>query len=121
MRVVLAAAALSLSFAANADFVHPLDFDGSEAQKQEVLDYIVSRVKADYCDGELDMCQESNLRMMEKSNLKAFKQLTQATNRKILDKVIEDYCNSELDMCSYTNLNMMYNSNLKASGEKLEW
>ncbi|KQN58011.1 hypothetical protein [Erwinia sp. Leaf53] len=121
MKSLLAIAILLTPLAASADFVHPLDFDGSEAQKQEVLGYIEDRVKADYCDGQLDMCQPSNLRMMEKQNLRAFKMLTQAKDRAILDKVIEDYCEGGLDMCTYDTINMMYNQNVKANQEKLAW
>lgn len=121
MKSLLAIAILLTPLAASADFVHPLDFDGSEAQKQEVLGYIEDRVKADYCDGQLDMCQPSNLRMMEKQNLRAFKMLTQAKDRVILDKVIEDYCEGGLDMCTYETINMMYNQNVKANQEKLAW
>ncbi|MGP4129479.1 hypothetical protein OJE16_06745 [Pantoea tagorei] len=73
MKLLVGAALLLTSAAANAGFVHPLDFDGSEAQKKEVISYIQKRVKADYCDGQLDMCQPTTLRMMEKQNLNAFK------------------------------------------------
>lgn len=39
-----------------AKFIHPLDFDGSEAQKAEVIKYIKDRVHKDYCEGQLNMC-----------------------------------------------------------------
>ena len=100
-------------------FIHPLDFDGSDAQKNEVISYIQERVKADYCKT-IDMCQETTLRMMENKNLEAFKSLTQATDRKILDRAIHDYCDT-IDMCSYQMVEMMYNQNLKKSKEKLTW
>ncbi|MBB1201393.1 hypothetical protein EGM70_13960 [Enterobacteriaceae bacterium 89] len=104
-----------------ANFINPMDFDGSQAQKDEVIQYIKDRVKKDYCDGPVNMCQESTLRMMEKSNLDAFKRATKATNKKIMDRVIDDYCNSPVDMCTYTTIEMMYNKNVKASKESLEW
>jgi hypothetical protein len=78
-------------------------------------------VKKDYCQGGLDMCQDVTLRMMEQANLEAFKQATQAKNRKIMDRVIKDYCNSVVDMCSYSNIWMMYQENLKASQSSLQW
>ncbi|ORM74419.1 hypothetical protein HA48_03930 [Pantoea wallisii] len=121
MKKLLGLAALLTTFAAQADFIHPLDFNGSDAQKQEVIDFIQSRVKADYCNGQLDMCQPTTLRMMEQQNLSAFKKLTQAKDRKVMDRVIKDYCNGSLDMCNYTTIEMMYQQNLKASGEKLTW
>lgn len=114
-------AALIFSFAAQADFVNPMDFDGSEAQKDEVINFIQEKVKADYCDGQLDMCQPTTIRMMEQQNLTAFKKLTKAEDREIMDRVIKDYCESGLDMCSYSTIEMMYQQNLKASSKKLAW
>lgn len=104
-----------------AKFINPMEFDGSEAQKKEVIEYIKARVHKDYCEGKLDMCQDTTLRMMERENLDAFKQASQAQDKKIMDKVIKDYCRSGLDMCNYSTINMMYNENLKASKDKLEW
>lgn len=51
MKKIIGLAFLLTSTSVLAGFVHPLDFDGSEAQKQEVISYIKDRVKADYCDG----------------------------------------------------------------------
>lgn len=110
-------------FSANvaaATFVHPLDFDNSTSQRQQVVDYIKSIVHDEYC-GKMDMCTPSTLRMMEQSNLKAFKQLTTAKNRKLMDRMIRDYCRSSLRVCSYTTIKMMYAHNLSASKQKLEW
>lgn len=104
-----------------AGFVHPMNFTGTDAQKQEVIEFIKARVKHDYCESGLDMCQPTTLRMMEKKNLEAFKAITQAKNRAVMDGVIHDYCNSGVDMCSYTTIRMMYEKNLKASGEELTW
>lgn len=105
----------------NAGFIHPMDFDGSDVQKKEVIEFIKEKVRRDYCDGALDMCDESTLRMMEEQNLSAFKKATQVQDRKIMDRVIKDYCNNTLDMCSYDNLLMMYQENLKASKKELTW
>jgi hypothetical protein len=104
-----------------ADFIHPMDFDGSKAQKIRVIEIIKARVKKDYCEGAIDMCQETTLRMMEKQSLDAFKQATAATNRKIMDRVIKDYCKGAVDMCTYSTIMMMYNQNLQASEQKLDW
>jgi len=121
MRKLLLVALLAFPVASFAKFVNPLEFDGSEAQKNEVIEYIKDRVHKEYCEGPVDMCQETTLRMMERQNLEAFKQATQATDKKIMDKVISDYCNSPVDMCNYVTINMMYNQNAKASKETLEW
>lgn len=107
------------SFSVNAKFIHPMEFTGSEAQKNEVVSYIKARVNKDYC-GTVDMCQEVMLRMMETENLEAFKRLTQAKDRKVLDRVIQDYCKT-IDMCAYQMIEMMYNENLKAKSQELTW
>ncbi|MGE4775223.1 hypothetical protein [Yersinia enterocolitica] len=121
MRKTIAASLFLMTFSVNANFIHPMDFDGSEAQKNEVIEYIKSTVKSDYCNDTLDMCQDTMLRMMEGENLNAFKLATKATNRKIMDRVIKDYCNSGLNMCNYVMINMMYEENLKASNKSLAW
>ena len=107
--------------AATADFIHPMDSDGSEAQKQRVIAIVKARVKHDYCDGQIDMCSATTLRMMEQQRLEAFKKASQATKRKIMDRVIKDYCQGAVDMCSYSTIWMMYEQNLKASEKSLEW
>lgn len=58
--------------------------------------------------------------MMEQSNLDAFKQLTAATDKKLLKKVIKTYC-GQIDMCTYQNLKMMYDRDLEASKQDLNW
>ena len=115
---------LAMIFSVNAfasDFVHPLDFDGSEKQKQKVIKHIETSVKELFCDPDPANCQAVTLRMMEKQNLKAFKSLTQVKDRKILDSVIELYCDPLYDSCHYTTLWMMYRQNEKASRESLSW
>jgi len=119
MKKILPIFIFLFSISAQAQFIHPLDFNGSEAQKNSVISYIQDRVKSDYCK-KIDMCQETMLRMMEQENLEAFKRLTKATNRKILDRAIHDYC-GKVDMCTYQMLEMMYNENLRKSTDKLSW
>jgi len=103
-----------------AAFVHPLDFDNTESQKRQVVDYIKSVVNHEYCK-KMDMCTPSTIRMMERSNLSAFKELTTAKNRKLMDRMIHDYCRNSLRVCSYTTIKMMYAHNLSASKQQLEW
>lgn len=103
------------------DFIHPMDFNGSKEQKDMIIKIIKNRVKKDYCDSGIDMCQNTTLRMMEQQNLNAFKIAIQAKNRKIMDRVIKDYCQSGIDMCNYTTILMMYNQNLQASQKQLDW
>ncbi|WP_090902381.1 hypothetical protein [Azotobacter beijerinckii] len=108
-----------LSFSVSAGFINPAEFNGSEKQKEEVISYIRERVKKDYCQ-RIDMCQESMLRMMETENLEAFKRLTKAKDKKVLDRAIHDYC-GRVDMCSYQTIEMMYDENVKAKNKELSW
>ncbi len=98
-------------------FVHPLDFTGSDKDKQAVITYIKKNVKDTYTA--IGMGDPATLRMMENEELNAFKQLTKATNRTLLDEVIQTYCN--IGMCSYTTILMMYDEQLKASQQQLSW
>jgi hypothetical protein len=120
MKKLITLSLIVISMNVNAGFVHPMDFNGTNAQKNEVINYVKARVKHDYCDSGLDMCQNTTLRMMENENLKAFKAATKATNRSVMDRVIQDYC-GDVDMCSYTNILMMYNENMKAGSTSLSW
>ncbi|MDF1762212.1 MAG: hypothetical protein P1U57_02285 [Oleibacter sp.] len=121
MRILIFIYLAIISLYSLADFVHPMDFNGSESQKNEVIDYINKQVRQDYCESDLDMCQESMLRMMEQENLNAFKKATSATDRRIMDRAITDYCESGVDMCNYSTIFMMYEENVKASNKKLQW
>ncbi len=119
MKLIIAFTLTIFSSISIAGFVHPLDFNNSDSHKKEVIAYIKNRVKKDYC-GTIDMCQDMMLRMMETENLEAFKRLTSATDRRVLDRAIHDYCGT-VDMCTYQMLEMMYKENLKASKKDLEW
>ena len=121
MKTVLYGILFTLSFQVSADFIHPMDFDESEQQKAKVIEIIKARVNAEYCEGYLDMCQPTLLRMMEHEELNSFKRATKANNRVIMDQVIDEYCNSFLDMCSYSMILMMYLEYLSASKKTLEW
>ena len=121
MRKVILTAICFFPVVTSAKFINPMEFDGSEAQKNEVIEYIKERVHKDYCESELAMCQDTVLRMMERENLDAFKKATQAEDKKIMNQVINDYCDSDLDMCNYSTINMMYSENLKSSKENLQW
>jgi len=102
-----------------ATILNPMDFDGSEAQKQQVIDSITATVRKDYCE-KIEMCQESTLRMMEKKNLDSFKEATKATDRKIMNAVIHDY-GEKIDMCNYSTIWMMYKKNFEAKNKSLTW
>ena len=99
-------------------FVDPTTFKGSEAEKQSAINYIKARTQKDMKTIGVD--SPATLRMMEQSNLDAFKQLTEATDKKLLKKVIKTYC-GQIDMCTYQNLKMMYDRDLEASKQDLNW
>lgn len=101
----------------SAKLIHPLDFDGTEAQKEKVIAYIENNVKETY--SKIGMDNPSTLRMMEAEELKSFKQLTKIQNRQLLDGVIDKYCG--IGMCGYNTFLMMYNEENKASKKTLEW
>lgn len=104
-----------------AEFLHPMDFDGSDAHKKQVIEYIKKTVHKDYCKGAVDMCNDVTLRMMEKQNMRAFKKAITYKDRKIMDRVVSDYCSGAVNMCNYVTIDMMYKQNLKASKKELKW
>jgi hypothetical protein len=65
------------------------------------------------------MSDPSTLRMMEKENLKAFKELIKVNNKSLLQNVIKTYCS--IGMCNYTTILMMYKQQSKDSKETLKW
>jgi len=108
---------LMTSNAFAAQLAHPLDFNGTEKEKNYVISYIKNNVKDSY--SKIGMGDPSTLRMMENEELSSFKKLTKVDNRKLLDGVIRQYCN--IGMCNYNTILMMYNEQNKASKEKLKW
>lgn len=100
-----------------ATVIHPLDFKGSDTEKEKVIKQIKESVKETYT--KIGMGDPSTLRMMEKKELSSFKELTGVSNRKLLDNVINQYCN--IGMCNYSTILMMYNEQNKASKESLSW
>ena len=65
------------------------------------------------------MDNASTLRMMEKENLNAFKELLKAKNKSILKRVEKTYC--DIGMCNYSTILMMYKEESKAANQSLEW
>lgn len=104
----------SISFAQSGSFVHPLKYKAKD--KQKVTEFIKASVKETYSKaGAVDA---GTLKKLEKSEMDAFKELTKAKNREILDKVIETYCAS--GTCLYSSLLLMYNEQLKGPSESPE-
>ena len=113
------------SFVFGKNLIDPLSFSGSQSEKNAVISFIERDVKKTYCENELleSMCTNSMLRLMEEEELRSFKILTNAKNKKILNKVTSTYCdNSMLEgFCTYTMILLMYEEEVKALGQKLEW
>lgn len=105
----------SLLFAQN--FVSPITFVDNELNKQKVISFIKKQVKED-CAA-IGMDDPSTLRMMERENLNAFKELIKITNTSLLKDVIKDCC--DIGMCNYSTILMMYKEQDKASKKTLEW
>lgn len=95
-----------------AEFIHPMDYDGSQEQKKAVKQFIKQQVQHDYCQ-ELNICNASALRKMEKKNFRAFMKATHATDRKVMDEAI-DHCMHYMDMCEYSIIELKY-SDIKKS------
>jgi len=71
MKKLLFTLLFSSSFTCSAaTILNLMDFDGSEAQKKQVIDFITSTVKKDYCD-KIDMCNYGTIWMMYKKNSEA--------------------------------------------------
>lgn len=121
MKLIIFSSLMLVAGIASADFVHPLDFDGSDAQKEKVISIIKDQTKQTYCESGIDLCQDSTLRMMEENEMKSFKKLLAATDRKVMDKVIATYCKGPVGMCNYSTISMMYDNEMKASKKTLSW
>ena len=67
----------------------------------------------------IGMDNASTLRMMERENLNAFKELLKSKNKSILRRVEKTYC--DIGMCNYTTILMMYKEESKAANQSLEW
>ncbi len=102
-----------------------MDFNGSDKEKKNVIAFIESNIYEIYCENELlkDMCTNTLLRVMEEEELNAFKKLTKAKDKTILNKIIQTYCKNPLleGMCMYSLILTMYEEEVIASGQKLTW
>lgn len=98
-------------------YVSPVGFTSSDYNRNKVIEYIRYDVKKTY--SAIGLNDPSTLRMMEKENLDAFKELLNAKDKSLLKSVEKQYC--DIGLCSYSTILMMYNEQLKASNEKLEW
>ena len=104
---------------------HPIDFNGSEQEKKNIIFFIEKYIKEIYCENEMlkSMCTNSLLRMMEDEELTSFKKLTKAKEEVILNNVIQTYCMNVMleDNCMYSTILMMYEEEVRAAGKKLAW
>ena len=98
-------------------FISPIDFVDNDNNRKMFISYIQRQVKDEY--SAIGMDDPSTLRMMEKENLKAFKELTTVNNSTILKNVIKTYC--DIGMCNYVTILMMYKEQDKANSKTLKW
>jgi len=98
-------------------YVSPIGFENNDFNKNKVIKYVEYEVKKTY--SAIGMDNASTLRMMEKENLNAFKELLKAKNKSILKRVEKTYC--DIGMCNYSTILMMYKEESKAANQSLEW
>jgi hypothetical protein len=98
-------------------FVSPINYTNTETNQKRVISYIKKDVKETYSS--IGMDDPLTLRMMEKENLNAFKELIKISNTALLQSVIDTYC--EIGMCNYNTILMMYREQSRANNESLEW
>ena len=102
---------------AQGEFIHPLDFRDTPEQRERVLQYIVSSVEQQ-CT-ELGIADFATRRAVEEGELEAFKTLTQARNRVILNRVINECL--RLGISDYATILAVYEKEVDASEESLKW
>ena len=120
IKIWVVAAAVFMVMAGGAlaqKMVHPLDFKGSDAEKEAVIAYIKYDVKKRY--SAIGMDNPSTLRMMENKELDAFKNLANVADRGLLNAVIDRYC--DIGMCNYSTFLMMYEKEEDAAKKSLKW
>ncbi len=87
------------------DFVHPLDFKGTEVEKENVIAFIMSNVKETHSN--IGLSIPTMLRKMERAEVNSFIALRRVEDRRLLDEVIGSYC--KFGPCNYNTILMMYN------------
>ena len=98
-------------------FISPINFVSSDENQNRVISFIEKNVYETYTS--IGVGDPSTLRMMEKEELKSFKELTKVTNISLLRNVIKTYCS--FGLCNYNTILMMYKEQEKSSNEKLSW
>ena len=131
MKKLLLISALLFSFNASAkELIHPLDFKGTEQEKEAVISFIKADVYKTYCEDDLfGVCTEAMVRQQEELFLEGFKKLTKAQDRAVLDKVMKMYCDNDHEIfyqtmvlfCNYALLSEVYEQELNATNSELTW
>lgn len=97
------------------NFVHPIDFDGSDIKTKEVMEFIEVKVRADYCNSVVNVCDPDTLNMMQEHSFDSFEKLINTTDKEILAQVVDYYCSSYSDtFCDYNTIYIMYAKELEA-------
>ena len=90
-------------------FISPINFISNDVNQKKVISFIEKNVYNTYTS--IGMGDPSTLRMMEKEELKCFKELTKVSNVDLLKNVINTYC--EIGMCNYNTILMFTESKIK--------
>lgn len=100
-----------------AAFLHPMDFENTEEQKQQVIKYIKVQTKKT-----LETINSYNnilAREMEQQELNSFKALTKAKDRETMDNIIRQL--NSINSLNYIMLKEMYDQEMMASNQELTW
>ena len=98
-------------------YISAVGFTNTDYNRNKVIEYIKYDVKKTYTA--IGLNDPSTLRMMEKENLDAFKELLSAKDKSLLKSVEKQYC--DIGLCNYSTILMMYKEQLKSSNETLKW
>ncbi len=118
--VMLSVLLASVAYAAPKGFVDPVNFDGSDNMKKNVIAYIKQQTANDA--GAIGLNSPTMLRMMERQEMNSFKNLiAKKLDAEIWQQVLDNYCNVIIVTCGYQMLEMMYSQELQAVKTTLDW
>jgi hypothetical protein len=116
-KLLLSCAFLLVTFFMYAsEFVHPLDYKGTDAEKEKLHSYIEENIKDEL--KQIGLNDSDTLNMEKKEEIRSFNKLRNINDRGLLDKLIKQY--SKVDMCDYSALLSMYNAQKEVNESKQE-
>ena len=86
-------------------WVHPLHFDGSNAHKEKVLNFIRLNIEKTHCTTNTQ-CDDNYLVVFAKKEIVSFYELTVTEEKEVLNTIIKKYCSAL--PCNYSLIHMIY-------------